>query len=110
MPERGCLNWKIWALALVGFVSLVGINERLFALQRDDFVLLCLQILLGALVFACGLWVCLRGYYGAGDALDGVLNTGRGWPKVLLWGCVAFGGAGLSAGVVTYGLSNCAVC
>jgi hypothetical protein len=72
-------------------------------------ILLGLKVFASAPTFFGGFWVIVRSFERAGDALDVILNGGRQyWIRV--WrrlGLVRLG-AGLSAAVPTYWLSECA--
>ena len=71
-----------------------------------------LQVLAGALLFILGIWICIRGFYRCGDALDSALEGNRwSWFRVGYWYIGGIlGGAVLSSGIVTYGLSVCEAC
>jgi hypothetical protein len=93
-----------------------GENGRSDSGEEHEFgplrhVLLRYQIVYGALAFFIGLFLCVRGFKGTSGALQSVLHGGRkDWLWVWCYGCLALFGAGLSALVVTYGLSVCASC
>lgn len=62
--------------------------------------------ILGTFAFCFGIWVVIRGFEGAGDALDNVLDgRKKDWLWVGFYGLFVVLGAGLSSGVITYWLT-----
>jgi hypothetical protein len=72
-------------------------------LRPQRHALLGVQIAGSALLALCGFGACLRGFQIAGDALETVLDRGRGGAVRLSLGAIlAFGGAALPAALLTY--------
>lgn len=68
-------------------------------------VALGLQIAYVSLAFLIGFGISLCGFYRAGDALYGLLDSGKGWSKVLGWVGLGYLGEGLSDSVIIYCVS-----
>lgn len=53
-----------------------------------------------------GVWLIVRGFHGAGDAIERVLaGSRRWWFAAGAWTACALLGAGIASGIVTYWIS-----